>query len=94
MIKFRVKANMSSVLDKVWVECLMPREYEYLHHGVTQLGTQKQVQVKVIVSNIIASSRASTGVPLVPGHGTSPCQNDKTNKQNEQSPHPFYLLLV
>ena len=53
----------------------------------------KQVQVKVIVSNIIASSRASTGVPLVPGHGTSPCQNDKTNKQNEQSPHPFYLPL-
>ena len=85
---------MSSMLDKVWVECLMPREYEYLHHGVTQLGTQKQVQVKVIVSNIIASSRASTGVPLVRGHGTSPCQNDKTNKQNEQSLHPFYLLLV
>ena len=85
---------MSSMLDKVWVECLMPREYEYLHHGVTQLGTQKQVQVKVIVSNIIASSRASTGVPLVSGHGTSPCQNDKTTKQHEQSPHPFYLLLV
>ena len=55
---------MSSMLDKVWVECLMPREYEYLHHGVTQLGTQKQVQVKVIVSNIIASSRASTGYLL------------------------------
>ena len=85
---------MSSVLDKVWVECLMSLEYEYLHHGVTQLGTQKQVQVKIIVSNIIASSRASTGVPLASGHGTSPCQNDKTNKQNEQSPHPFYLLLV
>ena len=72
---------MSSMLDKVWVECLMPREYEYLHHGVTQLGTQKQVQVKVIVSNIIASSRASTGVPLTSGHGTNPCQNDKTNRQ-------------
>ena len=85
---------MSSVLDKVWVECLMPREYECLHHGDTQLGTQKQVQVKVIISNIIASSSTSTGVPLVQGHGTSPCQNHKTNKQNEQSPHPFYLLLV
>ena len=85
---------MSNVLDKVWVEYLMPLEYKYLHHGVTQLGTQKQVQVKVIVSNIIASSRASTGVPLVPGHGTSPCQNDKTNKQDEQSQHLFYLLLV
>ena len=85
---------MTHMLDQLMVESLMPREYEYLHHGVTQLGTQKQVQVKVIVSNIIASSRASTGVPLVPGHGTSPCQNDKTNKQNEQSPHPFYLLLV
>ena len=60
---------MSNVLDKVWVECLMPREYEYLHHGVTQLGTQKQVQVKVIVSNIIASLRVSTGVPLASGHG-------------------------
>ena len=80
---------MSSVLDKVWVKSFMPREYEYYSIWAT-----KQVQVKVIVSNIIASSRASTGVPLVPGHGTSPCQNDKTNKQNEQSPHPFYLLLV
>ena len=29
---------MSSVLDKVWVESFMPREYEYIHHGVTQFG--------------------------------------------------------
>ena len=84
---------MSNVLDKVWVECLMPHEYEYLHHGVTQLGTQKQVQVRVIISNIIASLRVSTGVPLALGHGTSPCQNDKTNKQWTISAL-FYLLWV
>ena len=40
---------------------------------------------------IIESSRESTRVPLVPGHGTSPCQNDKTNKHNKQSQHLFYL---
>jgi len=52
----------------------------------------KQVQLNIIVS-IIVSSRASTGLPLVPRYGTSPYQNDKTNKQNEQSQHPFYLPL-
>ena len=82
MIKFKVKANMSNVLDKVWVESLMPLEYEYLLHVL--------LKVNIIVSKIV-SSRASTGVPLVPGYGTSPYQNDKTNKQNEQSQHPFYL---
>ena len=32
MIKFKVKANMSSALDKAKVESLMPLEYEYLLH--------------------------------------------------------------
>ena len=91
MIKFKVKANMSSVLDKEMVESVMPLEYEYLHHGVTQLGKQSKFKQKHC---IIASLRGSTGIPLVPGHGTSPCQNDKTNKHKEQSQHPFYLLLV
>ena len=57
---------MSSVLDKEMVESLMPREYEYLHHGVTQLGIQSKLSKSHC---IIASSRGSTGVPLVPGHG-------------------------
>ena len=52
----------------------------------------KQVQLNIIVS-IIVSSRASTGVPLVSGYGTSPYQNGKTNKQDEQPQHPFYLPL-
>ena len=38
MIKFKVKAIMSSVLDKEMVGSFMPLDYEYLHHGVTQLG--------------------------------------------------------
>ena len=38
MVKFKVKANMSGVLDKAMVESFMPLDYEYLHHGVTQLG--------------------------------------------------------
>ena len=45
-LKFKVKANMSSVLDKVWVESFMPREYEYLHHGVTQFGLPSKFKLK------------------------------------------------
>jgi len=52
----------------------------------------KQIQLNIIVSKIV-SSRASTGVPLVPGYGTSPYQNDKTNKHNEQSQHPFLFTI-
>jgi hypothetical protein len=37
MIKFKVKANMSSVLDKVQVESLMPLEYKYLLHVLLNL---------------------------------------------------------
>ena len=91
MIKFKVKANMSNVLDKVWVESLMPLEYEYLHHVLLNSGNKASL-IYIIVSKIV-SSRASTGVPLVPGYGTSPYQNDKTNKQDEQSQHLFHLLL-
>ena len=59
---------------------------------ITQLRKQSKFKLYIIVSKIV-SSRASTGVPLVPGYGTSPYQNDKTNKHNEQSQHPFYLPL-
>ena len=34
---------------------------------------------------IISSLRITTRVPLVLGHGTGPCQNDKTNKQTGQN---------
>ena len=91
MVKFEVKANMSGVLDKEMVESFMPLEYEYLHHGVTQLGKQSKFKKKYC---IIASLRGTTGVPLVPVHGTRPCKNDKTKKHKEQSQHPFYLQLV
>ena len=82
---------MSSVLDKEMVESLMPLEYEYLHHVLLNLGN-KASSIYIIVSKIV-SSRASTGVPLVPGYGTSPYQNDKTNKHNEQSQHPFLFTI-
>ena len=42
MIKFKVKAIMSSVFDKAMVESFMPLEYDYLHHGVTQIGKQSK----------------------------------------------------
>ena len=44
MIKFKVKAIMSSVLDKAMVESFMPLEYEYLRHGVTQLDKQSKLK--------------------------------------------------
>ena len=71
---------MSSVLDKVWVENLMPLEYEYLHHVLLNLGNKSKFNLNIIESKIV-SSRASTGVPLVPGYGTSPYPNNKTNRQ-------------
>ena len=37
MIKFKVKANMNSVLDKVQAESLMPLEYKYLLHVLLNL---------------------------------------------------------
>ena len=37
MIKFKVKANTSNVLDKVKVESLMPLEYKYLLHVLLNL---------------------------------------------------------
>ena len=84
---------MSSVLDKVWVECLMPLEYKYLHHVLLNLG----YSIKKSLQVVIASLRVTTGAPPVPGHGTSPCQNDKTNKQNGQSHNSFiyygYIFL-
>ena len=46
MVKFKVKANMSSVLDKAMVESFMPLEYEYLHHSVTQLVKQSKFKQK------------------------------------------------
>ena len=46
MVNFKVKANMSGVLDKEMVESFMPLEYEYLHHGVTQLGKQSKFKQK------------------------------------------------
>ena len=89
MIKVKVKANMSSVLDKEWVECLMPLEYKYLHHVLLNLGNKaSSIKYHCKHNSIIKSVN---WVPLVPRYGTSPYQNDKTNKQNEQSQHPFYL---
>ena len=82
---------MSSVLDKAMVESFMPLEYEYLHHGVTQLGKQSKFKQKHC---IVASLRGSTGVPFVPGHGTSPRQNDKTNKHKEQSQHFLFIIRI
>ena len=87
---------MSSVLDKVWVECLMPREYEYLHHGVTQLGPQSKFKLKSL-QVIIASLRVAPGVPLVPGHEQAHVQTTRQT-YNEQSQHSFiyygYSFLV
>ena len=40
MIKVKVKASMSSVLDKEKVGCLMPLEYKYLHHELLNLGNK------------------------------------------------------
>ena len=67
MIKFKVKANMSSVLNKVQVESLMPLEYKYLHHGVTQLGKQSKFKLNIIVSNnsIIKSVNWGTSCPRI-----------------------------
>lgn len=61
------------------VESLMPLEYEYLHHVLLNSGNKASL-IYIIVSKIV-SSRASTGVPLVPGYGTSPYPNNKTNRQ-------------
>ena len=67
MIKVKVKTNMSSVLDKVKVGCLMPLEYKYLHHGVTQLGKQSKFKLNIIVSNnsIIKSVNWGTSCPRI-----------------------------
>ena len=46
---FKVKENMSSVLDKEMVESLMPLEYDYLHHGVTQHGKQSKFKYKLCI---------------------------------------------
>ena len=46
MVKFKVKSNMSGVLDKEMVESFMPLEYEYLHHSVTQFGKQSKFKKK------------------------------------------------
>jgi hypothetical protein len=48
MFKFKVKANMSGVLDKEMVESFMPLEDEDLHHEYSTWET-KQVQAKSIV---------------------------------------------
>ena len=61
------------------VESLMPLEYEYLHHVL--LNSENKASSIYIIVSIIVSSRASTGVPLVPGYGTSPYPNNKTNRQ-------------
>ena len=52
---------MSSVLDKLWVECLIPREYEYLHHGVTQLGLQRKFKLKSLQVIIVSGECPRVG---------------------------------
>ena len=83
--------TMTHMLDKLVVKSLMPREYEYLHH-VYSTRVARQARVSVI-ARIKASLRASTGVPLVPGHGQAYVQTTRQT-DNEQSQHFFYLLTV
>src|SRR5665811_2285038 len=92
MVKLKVKANMSNVLDKVWVECLMPREYKNLSNWLLNSGHKASSSFKVIASNnsVINSVNWGTSCPRT---WNKPCQNDKTNKQNEQSQHPFLLTI-
>jgi hypothetical protein len=67
MIKFKVKANMSSVLDKVQVESLMPLEYKYLLHVLLNFGKQSKFKLNIIVSNnsIIKSVNWGTSCPRI-----------------------------
>jgi hypothetical protein len=92
MVKLKVKANMSIVLDKKYrLNASCPVKTNTSPTGYST-RTTKQVQVQVIASNN-SVIKSVNWVPLVPGLGTSPYQNDKTNKQHEQPQHPFYLPL-
>ena len=51
MVKLKVKANMSNVLDKVKVGCLMPREYKSLPNWLLNSGHKASSSFKVIASN-------------------------------------------
>jgi hypothetical protein len=82
---------MTHMLDRLMVENLMPREYEYLHHGYSTWVT-RQVRNFQSLQVIKASSRASTGVPLVPGHGQAHVQTTRQT-DNEQSQHSFIYHL-
>ena len=42
---------MSSVLDKVQVESLMPLEYKYLLHVLLNFRKQSKFKLNIIVSN-------------------------------------------
>ena len=84
-IEFKVKETMSNLLDKVWVQCLMPREYKYLHHGVTQLGPQSKFKLKSL-QVIIASLRVTPGYLLSQdmeqAHVKMTRQTNKMNRLN------------
>ena len=82
---------MTHMLDQLMVKSLMPREYEYLHHDYSTRAT-RQVQISQSLQVIKASSRASTGVPLVPGHGQAHVQTTRQT-DNEQSQHSFIYHL-
>jgi len=66
MIKVKVKANMSSVLDKEWVECLMPLEYKYLHHVLLNLGNKaSSIKYHCKHNSIIKSVNWGTSCPKI-----------------------------
>ena len=83
---------MTHMLDQLMVKSLMPREYEYLHHDYSTRAT-KQVQISQSLQVIKASSRASTGVPLIPGHGQAHVPTTRQT-DNEQSQHSFIYYCV
>ena len=58
---------MTHMLDQLMVESLKPHEYEYLHYDYSTRDT-RQVRIFQSLQVIKASSRVSTGVPLVPRH--------------------------
>jgi hypothetical protein len=65
-----------------------PMKYEYPNLMLLDLGPK---QALVIVS-ICVSSRTANGVPPARWHGTSPHQNDKTNRQ--WTPRHLFLFTI
>jgi hypothetical protein len=89
VVKVNASTNIIYMLDKSWVENLMPREYEYLNHMLLDLGPK---QVLVIVS-IHVLLRTPMGYLLPEDMKDFPYQNDRTNRQWTPQ-YLFYLLLV